>query len=180
MKSQVVSVSRCPKKHLKKSLVDCITLSEEKGVKDDISASLTTDHAVGGNERFSRRIKGSPIRLITEELLEELKHHEAELRPGVLGENIMIRGLDLSTLPNGTKLLIGMTAIVELTEFQHPLKHLEQVRKQLRDRTENLLALPSASPKTGLSGVILRGGRVYPGDKILVELPHKPWQPLIA
>ena len=95
-----------------------------------------------------------------------------------MGENITTRGVDLLSLPTGTKLHLGDTAVVELTGLRNPCMQLERFQSGLmaavlgRDEHGKLIR------KAGVMGIVLVGGEVHPGNPIRIELPPEPHQPL--
>jgi MOSC domain-containing protein YiiM len=52
------------------------------------------------------------VHLIQCELFDELHPAEFTIAPGQIGENITTRGIDLLGLPKGTKLQVGIAAVV--------------------------------------------------------------------
>jgi MOSC domain-containing protein YiiM len=95
-----------------------------------------------------------------------------------MGENVTTRGIDLLSLPAGTRLLIGGTALVEITGLRNPCVQIDRFRKGLmkavldRDGDGNLIR------KAGVMGIVVEGGEVRPGDAIRTELPPGPHRPL--
>ncbi len=72
--------------------------------------------------------------------------------PGHAAENLLIEGLDLVSLPLGTRLRLGAEAVLELT----------QIGKQFHKPGFFLL------PLEGVFGSVLHGGTVKPGDAVAV------------
>jgi MOSC domain-containing protein YiiM len=95
-----------------------------------------------------------------------------------MGENITTRGVDLLRLPNGTRLHIGDTAVVEVTGLRNPCVQLDHFQPGLmaavlgRDEHGKLIR------KAGVMGIVLVSGDVRPNDPIHVELPPEPHRPL--
>ena len=95
-----------------------------------------------------------------------------------MGENITTRGIDLLSLPTGTKLHLGNTAVVELTGLRNPCAQLDRFQSGLmaavlgRDEQGNLIR------KAGVMGIVVVGGKVDSGNSIRLELPPQPHQPL--
>lgn len=55
-----------------------------------------------------------------------------EIGPGQLGENITTAGLDLESLPLGTRILLGSTVCVELTRLRTPCVLIDRFRSGLK------------------------------------------------
>ena len=91
-----------------------------------------------------------------------------------MGENITTRGVDLLSLPRGTRLTLGGAAVVEVTGLRNPCSQLEALQSGLmravleRDSHGNLVR------KAGIMSIVVSGGEVRPGDRIDVELPPQP------
>jgi MOSC domain-containing protein YiiM len=118
------------------------------------------------------------VHLIHAELHDELRAAGFPVAAGVMGENVTTRGLDLLTLPTGTRLHLGASAAVEITGLRNPCRQLDGIRDGLmaavlgRDERGNLIR------KAGVMGIVVVGGFVQPGDVIRAELPTAPHQPL--
>lgn len=63
------------------------------------------------------------------ELFDELAPQGFQLSPGVMGENITTRGIDLLALPVGSKLHLGAQVIVELTGLRNPCAQIENFKQ---------------------------------------------------
>ena len=89
-----------------------------------------------------------------------------------MGENITTRGIDLLSLAAGTKLKLGASAVVEITGLRNPCSQIEAFLPGLfaavLDRAEN----GALVRKAGVMGVVISGGQVEPGSKIVVV--HEP------
>jgi MOSC domain-containing protein YiiM len=121
------------------------------------------------------------VHLIHAELLDEVRARGFAVQPGALGENITTRDVDILGLPAGTQLAIGADAIVELTGLRNPCVQIE--RRHAGLLAEMVAPEPSgrARSKTGVMGIVIRGGAVRPGDAICVRLPsgdHVPLEPV--
>jgi MOSC domain-containing protein YiiM len=118
------------------------------------------------------------VHLIGAELHDELREGGFPVSAGRMGENLTTRGVDLLALPTGTRLLIGATAVVELTGLRNPCVQLDRIEPGLmaatleRDRDGELIR------KAGVMAIVVADGEVRPGDRILVELPEEPHRPL--
>ena len=170
----VVTAVSCSPVHLfSKEAQDCIRLLAGLGVEGDAHLGVTVKHrsrvAVDPTQPNLRQ-----VHLIHGELHDELVARGFRIAPGVMGENVTTRGLDLLGLPRGAKLRLGAAAVVEVTGLRNPCKQLDDHQAGLlaavldRDEAGNLIR------KAGIMGVVLAGGEVRPGDAITVELPPLP------
>jgi MOSC domain-containing protein YiiM len=118
------------------------------------------------------------VHLIHGELHDELRAQGFELTPGVMGENVTTRGVDLLGLPAGTRLTFGEDAMVEVTGLRNPCVQLDRFQAGLmaavldRDEAGGLVR------RAGVMAVVLTSGDVRPDDTISVELPRPPHTPL--
>jgi MOSC domain-containing protein YiiM len=175
--SQVLSVSRSSAHTFSKPTVEAIHLLAGLGVEGDAHCGTTVKHR--------SRVAQNPdqpnlrqVHLIHTELFEELAGMGFSVAPGDLGENITTQGVALLSLPVGTRLQLGNEAFVELTGLRNPCAQIEHFQKGLlaavlgRDDNGALIR------KSGVMGIVVKGGMVRPGDTITIALPPEPHQPL--
>jgi MOSC domain-containing protein YiiM len=118
------------------------------------------------------------VHLLPAELLDTLAAQGFDVAPGTVGENVTTRGLDLLALPTGTRLGLGVDAVVEVTGLRNPCVQLDRYQRGLqravldRDEAGNLIR------RAGVMAVVLRDGTVRAGDSITVELPAGQARPL--
>lgn len=175
--SRVLSVSRSSAHTFSKPTVEVIQLLAGLGVEGDAHCGTTVKHR--------SRVAQNPdqpnlrqVHLIHAELFTELAGMGFSVAPGDLGENITTQGVTLLSLPVGTRLQLGNDALVELTGLRNPCAQIEHFQKGLlaavlgRDDDGALVR------KSGVMGIVVRGGVVRPGDTITIALPPEPHQPL--
>lgn len=174
---QVVAVSARASHSPSKDTRDGIRLIAGLGVEGDAHAGETVQHV--------SRMRADPtqpnlrqVHLIHEELHDELREQGFDVAPGVMGENVTTRGVDLLGLPTGTKLRLGEEAMVEVTGLRNPCKQLDTIQRGLMNAVLDRDADGNLVRKSGIMGVVLAGGDVRPGDAIEVELPAQPHCPL--
>ena len=97
---------------------------------------------------------------------------------GVMGENIVTRGISLLDLPTGTILTLGSTAQVQLTGLRNPCSQLDGIKPGLMAATLDRDAEGGLIRKAGVMGIVLAGGQVQVGDRITADLPQEPHHPL--
>ncbi|MEW2489287.1 MOSC domain-containing protein [Streptomyces sp. NPDC048411] len=154
-----------------------VTLLTGLGVEGDVHAGVTVKHR--------SRVAQDPtqpnlrqVHLIHEELFDELRAEGFEVAPGDLGENVTTRGVDLLALPVGTLLHLGDEAVVEVTGLRNPCLQIDTFQEGLlkqvvgRDEAGNIVR------KAGIMSIVMTGGVVRPGDRVVVELPAEPHRPL--
>ncbi|MCW2490690.1 MAG: domain containing protein [Frankiales bacterium] len=174
---EVVAVSSSPRHTMSKQTLTEITLLAGLGVAGDAHAGVMIKHR--------SRVRQDPtqpnlrqVHLVQAELHDELAGRGYPLRPGAMGENITTRGIDLLSLPTATTLMIGSTAVVQVTGLRNPCTQLnglhDGLMKAVLERGEDGQLIRRA----GVMAIVLAGGAVRPGDRITVSLPSSPTAPL--
>lgn len=169
----VEAVNRAPEHTFSKKGADLIRLLAGLGVEGDAHLGRTVQH----RSRVARD-PGQPnlrqVHLIHGELHDELRAQGFDVAPGVMGENVTTRGVELLALPTGTRLKLGADAVVELTGLRNPCVQLDRFQHGLlaavidRDEEGNVVR------KAGVMAIVVAGGDVRPGDPIEIELPPPP------
>lgn len=175
---RVIAVSRAPEHGFAKQPQSSIHLVEGEGVEGDAHRGRTVQHLYQ-----VRRDPTQPnlcqVHLFSEEKLDELGAAGFPLGPGEMGENILVRGVDLLRLPRHTRVSFGSKAALEITGLRTPCSQIDGYRKGL----QGLLWGPRTARgqrerRAGVMAVVLTGGEVRAGDPLRLELPPEPHQPL--
>lgn len=153
-----------------------IRLIAGRGVQSDAHEGVTVQH----RSRVARDASQPNLRqvhLIHAKLFEELRQSGFHLAPGQLGENITTKGIDLLALPTGTRVRIGMNAIIKVTGLRNPCRQLDDFRPGL------MAALVSRVDgkiirKAGIMAIVIADGEAHPDDPLRVALPPLPHVPL--
>jgi MOSC domain-containing protein YiiM len=176
--ASVVAVSLRRGHHFSKTASLSIRLLKNLGVAGDAHMGETVKHR--------SRVRKDPtqpnlrqVHLIHAELFDELRSKGFRVQPGDLGENVTTSGLDLLALPTGTRLHLGLTAVVEVTGLRNPCIQIDGFQKGLMAATLDKDADGKLIRKAGIMSIVLNDGDVRPGDVIDVELPAPPHQPLL-
>jgi MOSC domain-containing protein YiiM len=180
MSGTIVAVSRSPGHTLSKPNEGSVRLLTGLGVEGDAHMGKTVKHR--------SRVAKDPtvpnlrqVHLIHAELHDELEAAGFRLAPGVMGENVTTRGVDLLGLPAGTRLHLGKAAVVEVTGLRNPCAQLNKIQPGLMAATLDRDADGGLIRKAGIMAVVLAAGEVKPGDAIAVELspePHRALEPV--
>jgi MOSC domain-containing protein YiiM len=170
---RVLAVARADRHGFSKTPASEIELIAGIGVAGDAHAGITVQHR--------SRVRADPtqpnlrqVHLLPAELFHELDGLGFTVAPGDLGENVATRGLDLLSLPRGTRLSLGAAAAVELTGLRNPCVQIEAFSPGLLAAV--LIRNPDGgiTRRAGVMGIVVRGGRVRPGDSIHLALPPRP------
>ncbi len=143
-KGRLLAVCVSERSGTRKTPVPVAELREQHGVVGD-------SHA--GSER--------QVSLLAEESIEKMRSEGLTLGPGDFAENLTIRGLELHSLPLGTRIRVGATALLEIS----------QIGKQCHTDCEIMrLTGKCVMPTEGVFARVLTGGKVRAGDTVeLIE-----------
>ncbi|WP_411698740.1 MOSC domain-containing protein [Conyzicola sp.] len=166
----VVAVSRSATHTFSKPTTETITLVEGWGVEGDAHAGVTTQHLYLV-KKDPTRANLTQVHLIQQELFAELADRFV-VRAGELGENVTTSGVDLLTLPLGTRLHLGSDAVVEVTGLRSPCSKINAYQGGLMKALVGKDDDGSIIRKSGVMSTVISGGAVMPGDTVRVELPE--------
>jgi MOSC domain-containing protein YiiM len=173
----VVAVSAKPKHGVDKPNREAVRLIAGEGVEGDAHCGPTVKH----RSRWRRDPTQPNIRqvhLLHAELHEELAGKGFAVTPGLMGENITTRGVDLLGLPKGAIVHLGADAVLQVTGLRNPCYQLDQLQPGLMAACLEKTPTGELVRKAGIMSVVLAGGLVRAGDPIVVELPAAPHEPL--
>jgi MOSC domain-containing protein YiiM len=174
----VVAVASCAAHKFSKPTQLSIRLLEGLGVAGDAHLGVTVKH----RSRVARDPTQPNLRqvhLLHDELLAALRDAGFAVAPGVLGENVTTRGIDLLGLARGTRLHLGESAVVAVTGLRNPCAQLDRYQSGLTAATLDRDADGNLIRKAGVMGIVLAGGDVWPGDTIRVVPPPAPHERLL-
>ena len=149
----------CAAIHLPKGRVKAVCISEEKGQqKHDIGeAYLRADHGIEGDAHAGKWHRQVSL-LAAESVAKVQKALDFQLKSGDFAENILTEGIELFTLPVGTKMKIGQ-AEGEVTQIGKECHQGCAIRE---------LAGDCVMPREGIFIKVTKSGPVKTGDEIKV------------
>jgi MOSC domain-containing protein YiiM len=147
------------------------------GVEGDAHAGATVMHR-SRRRQFPDVPNLRQVHLLHEELFAELSAQGFSIEPGLMGENVTTRGLDLLGLPRGARIRLGDTAVVEVTGLRNPCVQLDGIEPGLMAACVGRGADGEPLRKAGVMAVVLEGGDVRPGDAVVVNVPEGAHQRL--
>lgn len=139
--------------------VKAVCISEKKGEQKYPvdSVELKIDHGIAGDAHAGNWHR--QVSLLAAESVEKVqKVLDFQLKSGAFAENILTEGIELFTLPIGTKLQIG-GATCEVTQIGKECHQGCAIRE---------LAGDCVMPREGIFVKVLRQGTVKAGDEIKV------------
>ncbi|MEW6408971.1 MAG: MOSC domain-containing protein [Nitrospirota bacterium] len=144
MEGKVIAVNISEEKGERKRGVDRVFIRENYGIEGDAHAS----------EKWHRQVS-----LLAIESVNKMKELGLDVGPGDFAENITTEGLELYSLPVGTRMIIGEVEA-----------EVSQIGKVCHDRCAVYYqAGDCVMPKEGVFVRIIKGGWVKPGDIIKVR-----------
>jgi MOSC domain-containing protein YiiM len=138
-----------------------VCISEVRGIcKHPVdSVHLIPDHGIEGDAHAGHWHR--QVSLLAQESVDGMqsKITTVQLKPGDFAENVLTRGIDLKTLPVGTRLRIG-SALCEVTQIGKECHADCAIRQQVGD---------CVMPREGIFVKVLTEGHVRPGDSVEIE-----------
>lgn len=122
------------------------------------SAQLTLAGFAGDGHEHEKHIRPDRAVLIQdEERLDEFRREGFDLAPGVLGENLTVRGLHVQKLSPGTRLRLENGPLLQLTEPRKPCFVLDQIDPRLQI---------VVAGRCGYLARVIECGSVFAGQRI--------------
>lgn len=140
----VLAVCISEKKGTQKRDVGQITLIEDYGIEKDAHAG-----------KWHRQVS-----LLSYDKIKEFKDRGAQVNDGDFGENLVVAGIDFSSLPIGT-LFACNDVVLELTQIGKECHHGCQIFQTMGD---------CIMPREGVFARVLKGGRICTGDELSVHI----------
>ena len=140
--TSVLAVCRSEKKGTKKTSVAEVVIKKDFGVVGDAHADCATHRQVS---------------LLAIESIDKMRVKGYDLQPGDFAENITTQGINLASLPIGSRFNVGKEVVLEMTQIGKECHAACAIRQQVGD---------CIMPREGIFAKVVRGGRVMPGDVI--------------
>lgn len=136
--------------------VKAVCISEKKGTRKEEVSGITVLENLGivGDAHAGNWHR--QISLLAEESIEKIRALGYELTPGAFAENIVTEGIELVSLPIGTKLKVGNTTL-EVTQIGKECHNDCEIK-----RTAGRCVMPTE----GIFAIVIKGGKILPGDSI--------------
>lgn len=144
---KIISLAISKKKATRKQVINEAVLIENHGIKGDAHA---------GN--WHRQVS-----FLSSESIEEARRMGLDVSFGDFAENIATEGIDWKTMPIGTRVKLGDSALVEIT----------QIGKECHTKCAIYYkAGDCIMPKEGVFAKVLEGGPIRCGDKVEILPPE--------
>lgn len=142
--------------------IKAICISRERGTqKTEIpEAEIQVDWGIVGDAHGGKWHR--QISLLSFEKIEAFRARGAEIDFGAFGENLIVEGYDLRTLPVGTRFQIG-DVLLEMTQIGKECHSHCEIFKKMGD---------CIMPREGVFAQVLQGGHIKKGDRIEAIWPE--------
>ncbi len=140
--AKIIAVCRSEKKGTKKEAVKEGFLQEDFGLVGDAHADCCTHHQVS---------------LLAIESINKMRGLGFNVGPGDFAENLTTEGIDLVSLPTGTRLSIEKEVVLEVTQLGKECHSGCAIYRQIGK---------CIMPKEGVFARVIHGGLIKAGDHI--------------
>lgn len=140
--------------------IKSIAISKKKGTpKTGVeTAELIVDHGLDGDAHAGPWHR--QVSFLATESIEKARDRGLDVGFGDFAENIATRGIDWLHIPIGTRVKLGDSAVVEIS----------QIGKECHTRCAIYYkAGDCIMPREGIFGKVLKGGKIHKGDTILIS-----------
>ena len=142
--AKIISINISPKKGMRKKAVESALLKDDFGIEHDA-------HASGEWHR--------QVSLLATESIKKMQDKGLDVGPGDFAENITTEGVDLPSLPVGTKMTVGRDIELEVSQIGKLCHNRCAIYHQAGD---------CVMPREGIFVKVIKGGTIKVGDEIKV------------
>ncbi len=148
-----------PQKPFPAGRIHAVSVSHKKGVvKHNVDqAQLVKEHGLAGDAHAEGGIR--QVSLLSLASIDKMVAAGAQVKPGDFAENLTVEGLEVMTLPVGTRLRVGADVELEITQIGKACHKGCAIRELVGD---------CVMPREGVFARVLKEGLVKPGDVIKV------------
>ena len=140
--------------------VVAVCTSKEKGTKKEIVAEGILEEAYGLiGDAHADCCTNRQISLLAIESINKMRSLGFNIDPGDFAENLTTEGIDLVSLPVGTRLSTGEEILLEITQIGKECHTGCAIYRQIGK---------CIMPKEGVFAKVIRGGAVRAGDPIRI------------
>ena len=151
------------------AVIRAICISDQKGTQKYRipEGAFTEDYGIEGDAHAGKWHR--QVSLLSAEKIQEFRDKGVQVEYGAFGENLVVEGCDLRSLPVGTRFAIG-EVLLEMT----------QIGKECHDHCAIYNVTGDCiMPREGVFAKVLHGGKVREGDTLDV-IPAAPDRPFTA
>ncbi|HXZ94880.1 MAG TPA: MOSC domain-containing protein [Dehalococcoidia bacterium] len=135
--------------------------SEEKGTKKKAGTEgiLRKDYGLVG-DAHADCCSHRQVSLLAMESIAKMRRLGFEVGPGDFAENLTTQGVELMSLPVGTKISIGKDALLQVTQIGKECHSACAIYQEIGK---------CIMPREGIFATVIRGGSVQTGDHVRLE-----------
>jgi MOSC domain-containing protein YiiM len=139
--------------------VEAVCISDTKGMVKQAQKQieLKKDWGIDGDAHAGEWHR--QVSLLAGESIDHIKEILPSLQDGAFAENLITRGIDLGTLSIGSKLRVGESVVLQITQIG---KECHNSGCVIKKATGDCIM-----PREGLFAKVVEGGNVRPDDKII-------------
>ena len=139
--------------------INSIAISKKKGTRKTQveEATLIEDHGLEGDAHAGPWHR--QVSFLASESIESARKRGLDVTFGDFAENIATSGIEWPKVPIGTRLKLGDTALVEIT----------QIGKECHNKCAiYYMAGDCIMPREGIFARVLKGGKIRSGDEVSI------------
>jgi len=140
--AKIIAVCRSDKKGTRKQDVGQGVLKQDYGLVGDAHADCCTHRQVS---------------LLSIDSIDKMRKMGLDVHPGDFAENLTTEGIDLVSLPVGTRLSVGDSIVLEVTQIGKECHTKCAIYRQVGT---------CVMPEEGVFGKVIQGGDVKVGDMV--------------
>jgi MOSC domain-containing protein YiiM len=139
-------------------IIEAVCISEKKGMVKQAQeqVELKKDWGICGDAHAGRWHR--QVSLLAGESIDQVKNIIPSLKDGAFAENLITRGINLDNLPIGSRLRVGESAVLQITQIG---KECHNSGCAIKKATGDCIM-----PREGIFAKVLEGGYVEPNNKI--------------
>ena len=144
--------------------IEAVCLSHKKGIvkKEQQQVEMLENWGIDGDAHAGDWHR--QVSLLAGESIDNVKEILPTLKNGAFAENIITRGIDLTTLTIGDRLQVGDQVVLEITQIG---KECHNSGCAIKKATGDCIM-----PREGIFSRVIKGGTVAKDDTILEQTQH--------
>jgi MOSC domain-containing protein YiiM len=120
-------------------------------------AMLVAGYGIDGDRKGGHPNRN--LNVMDQEMLNSLAAEGYPTGPGVLGENLIVSGVNLGAEPDGARFRIGLEAVIEVVRLREPCYKLTALDPRMPD---------SVIERVGVMARVVESGVIRVGDAVSV------------
>lgn len=142
--------------------IEAVCVSHKKGIVKKEQEGIELKKAWGIEDDAHAGDWHRQVSLLAGESIDQVKEILPALKNGAFAENIITRGIDLTILGIGSKLRLGDGVLLEITQIG---KECHNSGCAIKKATGDCIM-----PREGIFAKVLEGGKIVPGDDIVLDV----------